>query len=108
VITDEIPSPLVLYVCAAMRHALEEWRRNDGCRPAHNMDRPRHLRLGEYFFSAANDGRRSRLRLPLQALANVLFRGLLAAVRDMEQPPGCISEADHAFCAGGAGGIASG
>jgi hypothetical protein len=29
-----MPSPLVLYACTALRHALDEWRRNDRCCPA--------------------------------------------------------------------------
>jgi hypothetical protein len=92
ILSDDIPGPLILYACTAMRHALEEWCRNASRRPTHIPDKAKQLRPGEYIFSAGNDARRSALRLPLLALANSLLRGLLAAGLDMEQPSGCISQ----------------
>jgi hypothetical protein len=46
------PLPPARYACAALRHALSEWYRNEGRRPAQDG---RRLKSGVYHFSAGYD-----------------------------------------------------
>jgi hypothetical protein len=52
-----IPSPLIMYTCTALRHALLEWQKNNGVHPKSSMsklnaDRPDRSN----YFNWKNDG----------------------------------------------------
>jgi hypothetical protein len=54
-LVEEITPALLCYLCTAMRHVLDEWLQNGGCRPAKNPAAPQQMRSGEYTFSPSHD-----------------------------------------------------
>jgi hypothetical protein len=69
-LTQEISSPLLCYMCTALRHALSEWRDNDGRPPAKDPAHPKRLKSGEYHFSPSNDAGRPPPDFPPQTWPN--------------------------------------
>ncbi len=50
---QELPPALIVLVCTALHHALEEWPRNGGIPPVKELQRTAQW---EYFFNRAHDG----------------------------------------------------